>query len=365
MNKLSLYICLLCCLFFLVHPPEAPCQARERVAVLSFLTMGGSEGYTRIVRDSLEMALFMKNTFTLLERNQIRRAFADSNLEPHNCRSSQCIKSIATMLSARFIITGTLEKNEGYTIYARVHFMPESRIISIYQQEFKNEEDRRTAVKALAEKITRGILNYGREKQVPKKKKAETPPPEKTKKPENKKETSFFLPMNLLIDWVMVLPAGKFNDLVSVGYGFHCSIEAFPFAFIRKGFPEYIFLGIKSGYQSFTGDINENDRATLVPMIITAGLQYPLTRLIHLRCSIGGGATRVTLSHATGDGFDMTDNSSASSVEGTLSFSAGGGFSVNERLCLFSEWFYTMRFEQSGPVHSTGLSIMAALKFTL
>ncbi len=311
------------------------------------------------------MALFMQNTFTLLERNQIRRAFASKNLEPHNCRSSKCIKSIGSMLSSRFIITGTLEKNEGYTLFARVHLMPEGLVVNSYQQEFTGEEDRRPAIKILADKITRDILNFNKKPAPPVKPSLNNPPAEKEVTKKKPEKTSVRFPMNFSIDWVMVFPAGKFNELVNKGYGFHCSLEVFPLRNLSIPLTKYLFFGIRSGYQVFQGKVNEDDRITLLPILGVTGLQYPLTGRINLRLSLSGGATRVSLSHKSGDGFSMPDNTSRSSMEGTFSTSAGGGFRISQQLILFTEWFYSMRFEEKNPIHSTGFSIMATLNFSL
>jgi len=267
---------------------------------------------------------------------------------------------MGTMLSARFVITGTLKKNRRHTLKAQVHRMPSGQVLFSYIKFFSGEEKRREALNQLAERITRDILQYGDMPIITPEEKKPTPLP-----PAKVQTKSSPLPFSIGVEGLMILPAGHFHSLVHNGYGVHAVADITPLRNSRYPLLKHMFIGIKSGYQSFTGRVNSRDRATLVPILGMAGLSLPLPSIFSLRFSIGGGVTLVTLSHGTGDGFNMPDNSSARSTEATIEFFAGPGIRIFEGLKIYAGWFYAMRIEASRPVHATGLTVSATMNFKI
>ena len=273
---------------------------------------------------------------------------------------------MGSMLAARFVITGLLEKGRGHSLRVQVHRTPSGRILFSYRKSFNDEGGRIIAVRELADRITRDILRYGdMPLPEPEKETKEPPvkkPPQQTQPPKKKKIP---LPVRLGLDGAFILPAGHFRTLVNDGYGIMVSGETSPLGASSYFLVKNIFFGIRTGYQSFTGRVNSKDRAVVVPALATAGLQLPLTSLFAFRFTLGAGITWVNLSHAAGAGFDMPDNSSASSIEAAMEVKAALTFTPFRGLYISTGWFYSLRFEASRPVHTTGLAVGAIYCFHL
>lgn len=242
----------------------------KRVAVLNFTANNTSEGISRIVRNQVEINLFKTQYFDILERNQIDLLLKEREKQAAECNDENCAVKIGKILSAHFVIIGSVDKLESFVITIKVVSVKERSVILVDSQEV----DSLGNIRGTTTVITRRVADKLRVNMSGEKK-------------------SFFPPLAFSLRLSYLWPTGYLKDLAYPGYGVS----------MRGGF-EDIFLkdvqiGIDLGYFSFRGR-DAVDRATMIPVVLIVGYRFAAGRFFAIP-EFSSGVSYNTISYDAGN----------------------------------------------------------------
>jgi len=216
--------------------------SRDKVAVMNFAANNISAGTARIVRNFFELELFKNETFNILERNQIDLILKERNRQLLQCMDDGCAVAIGKILSADYVIRGSVDKLDGYTINIRVIDVKLKRVIIADSIEADRLGELKISAGEMAERISNSIVrkNRGIDKKF----------------------------INISANLNYLQPMGYFSDLTTGGFGVLVSSE------IGNLFFRNFFLGVNSGYMFFPGKGKELHHASMIPVLAKAGYRF-------------------------------------------------------------------------------------------
>ena len=265
-------------------------QERKRIAVLDFSANNVPPAYAGIVRNSVEFSLYKLNVFNMLEREHIKNVFKEQNIKKGSCKDTSCAVLIGKILSADYVIVGSIDKLNQYKITMRVVYVNEGRILFAYSEKFNSEKD----IESIINKMSKVLSDYLKK---------------------SIKLNNIYIPVDIPYEGFFstsfnyIYPVGKFGDLVNPGYGITLS------GGISDLFIDKFILGIEIGYFTFSGKANSSDQVTFMPILLNAGYRIELLKDYYLYPSISTGFNYITLKHGSGEGLEIKENSKQSGFE--------------------------------------------------
>jgi hypothetical protein len=244
--------------------PEEPARQNKRLAVLNFSANNTTVEIARIVRNNVELTLFKSQSFDILERDQINLIMTERKLQAKECADEGCAAKIGEILEAPYIIIGSVDKLDGFTVTVKVVSVREKRVI------FAEARDADTLgkVKDATGEATLKVAERLRELGAPPKRIAVAGKPV------------------LFSGYASYLgPRGYLSDILGPGYGFAVR------ASVRDLFTRSFVLGLEPGFMNFSGNDNTTHHATMVPLYLFAGYAVDLPYRLTLVPAAGGGVS--------------------------------------------------------------------------
>lgn len=300
------------------------------VAVLNFEAKSISKAYSNRIRNYLEMSLFNSDYFQILEREQINRIFNEQKFNRINNKQNNIIK-LGKSISADYLIVGSIDKINNFSISLRVVSVNDGKIISVYIEEFKNVTDIKKITAQLSNKISKDIVNNINKKRL-------TP------------LIDFYVSTNIKY----LYPVGILANLIEPGFGagFEVGMKNFLLKDLR--------LGMESNYYYFDGKVNSTDKCKFIPIFIN--LEYrQLYNKIYFAPLFSAGMTYVSFRHKEDKGFKMNENSKIVNWEPIVKTGIKMGYNLTNNFDMFIGFEYNAIIEQERLV--SFLAIEAGLSF--
>ncbi len=310
---------ILCGIFILLVPILSNAYAqkinqnkKKRIAVLNFTANNTTEDIARIVRNNIELNLFKSNKFEVLEHDRLEYILKERKFLLSDCREETCALEIGHMLSAEYVIIGSVSKLKTYNILIKVlHVKTKQLIIADSTDIDKIENIRRVSLK-LSNNVANEIEDLGTQK-----KQVERP-----------------IALYSSLHFQYASPISYLKDLVNPGFGLtiSCGVEDILF----KNFQ----LGFDFQYLYFNGKSNVTHHAVLIPATLTTGYRVPVGNLSIIP-SVSAGASYDSVYYYTS--LDKSSYSGDSTVQAV----AKGGLALEYR---FFSLFYVRIGSEYGAV---------------
>lgn len=241
----------------------------RRVAVLNFTANNTSEGISRIVRNQVEINLFKTQYFDILERNQIDLLLKEREKQAAECNDEDCAVKIGKILSAHFVIIGSVDKLESFVITIKVVSVEKRSVILVDSQGVDSIRNLRNTTTVITRRVAEKLrVNLSSERE------------------------SFFPPLSLSFRLSYLWPTGYLEDLAHPGYGVSMR------GIIENFFVKDVQLGIGLSYFSFRGR-DEVYRAMMIPAVLIIGYRFAVWRF-SITPELSSGVSYNTLSYDSG-----------------------------------------------------------------
>ncbi len=301
-------------------------RANKRIAVLNFTANNTDPGIARIVRNNVEMTLFKTQSFDLLERDQINLVLEERRLQAKECADEDCAAKIGALLDAPYIIIGSVDKLDGFTITVKVVSVREKRVLFAEARDADSLGKVKDATGDAALRVAERLKELG------------APP---------KRISVAGKPVVFSAYASYLGPHGYLSGILGPGYGFAVR------ASVRDLFTRNFILGLEPGFMNFSGNGDTTHHATMVPVFLFAGYAVDLPFRLTLVLSAGGGVSYNSLYLYNDTG--RTDYSRQSKLQ---PFARGGlalSRTILGSLGLEAGIDYTTVFEEAGRISFASL----------
>lgn|GEM_PF-2370067 len=123
------------------------------VVVLDFTVNNVSSASGEIARNRLEILLYENQRVRILERSKYRDIIVQQNRGTLQCYDTHCAAQIGRFLSAEYVVMGSIDRIEDYTINIRVVDAGSGSILYACSDTFLRERDLPQCVMGLSKKI--------------------------------------------------------------------------------------------------------------------------------------------------------------------------------------------------------------------
>lgn len=235
--------------FLAAGPAAAPSgagesgAARPRIAVVSFAENNTDAGTGRAVRNSVEMNFFKDGSFVILEQSQMESIIRERKLQTSECRDAQCAARLGLLMKADYVIIGSVDKLNTYTVTMKVVNVREGSIVISESGEAREIADLRPASEELTRRVAERIKGIGG------------------------KRRRFEYPVYITANFQYAFPVGYLRRLAAAGYGASVSAR------LEDIFVKNVLAGVEVQFLYFTGRKTMH-HAMMVP--VTAQFGYAL-----------------------------------------------------------------------------------------
>ncbi len=139
--------------FFITFISSIAMAKTQRIAVLDLETINTSKVYAKIVRNILEVGLYKTKKYQIVERKQIKLILKEQGLQMSGCVDSACAVKIGKILSADYMVIGSLHKIKTYTITIKLVDVAKGTIVYADSNRAKNDEKLEDSVHFLINKL--------------------------------------------------------------------------------------------------------------------------------------------------------------------------------------------------------------------
>lgn len=298
---------------------------KKRIAVLGFTANNVDESLARIVRNNIELSLFESKKFEVLEHDRIDFILKErkSILE---CSDEECGSVLGEMLSAQFVILGSVTKLDKFIVQIKVIDASRKQLIIIEKTETDSEADLRNTAVDLSGIIAEEIENIGR----------------KTN------------PLFFSAGFLYVMPLEYLKGRFDPGFGIGLSGGIEDILFNRT------LLGIDIQYLYFNGKSGITHHAYMLPVTLFTGYRLPVWKFSFLPCISAGGSYNSIYYYPSVDSIDY-------SAQSEFEFIVKGGIKVEYNLTgafhidISSD--YCMIFEREGEIEFVTCGLGAGMRF--
>lgn len=137
-------------------------KTANRIAVLNFSANNTDEGIARIVRNVAEVNFFKDGSFDILEQTQMDIILKERKQQLTECRDERCAASLGKLLNANYVIIGSVDRLDTFTVTIKVVDVKTGRIIINESREAKEVADLKPASVELTRKVVDRIKGADR-----------------------------------------------------------------------------------------------------------------------------------------------------------------------------------------------------------
>jgi TolB-like protein len=233
--------------------------SRARIAVVNFAENKAAAGTGRAVKNSVEMNFFRDGSFVILEQSQMDSIVQERKLQFAECRDEKCAARLGQLLKADYVVIGSVDRLDTYTITLKVVNVREGNIIISESREAREIGEIRPASEDLARKVMDGIkkIRSGRK--------------------------AFGYPVYITSNFQYTFPVGYLKRLAKAGYGASVSAR------IEDIFVKNLLAGVEVQCIYLKGGKNMR-HAVMIPLFAQVGYALDVWRLSFVpMLSVGAG----------------------------------------------------------------------------
>ncbi|HOO71528.1 MAG TPA: CsgG/HfaB family protein [Spirochaetota bacterium] len=299
---------------------------KKRIAVMNFSANNSGADTARIARNTIELELFKTGLFDILEKEHINLIMAERKRQIAECHDRDCAVTIGKLLSAKYVILGSVDKDVSYVIQIKVVDVEKKRIVIADSTEASDIGKIRRAAERISRSISRRMERLD--------KAGET--------------VVFSTAFNFLT------PVDYLARKVGPGFGFTmtCMVEDL----LVPGFQ----AGGAARFIYFTGKSHESHHAMMVPVNALAGYRFSIGDFSVNPVLGFGGSYNIVYYYRNRD---SSDYSAHDAFQPILLFGLDLGYSFTHLFQLQLKPEYAIIFEQDGIVQFFSAGIGFSLFF--
>ncbi|MCP4130616.1 MAG: hypothetical protein GY754_06505 [bacterium] len=127
-------------LFFSIICTELYGEEKKRIAFLDFTANNISESYARVVRNKIEKVFLNTNKFHILEKKRVKIVMNEKDYGDENCLEARCAITIGKHIFADYIVAGSIDVENNYTVIIRIFDITSSKILYVYSETYESKE---------------------------------------------------------------------------------------------------------------------------------------------------------------------------------------------------------------------------------
>ena len=131
---------------------------KKRVAILSFTANNVQKAFARIVRNNVEITYFKEQKFQLLEQRKIDLVLKTQRNNQKICNKANCAIDLGQLLKVDYVVIGSIDKLNTYTINIKVVNVKEKRIQGVESIEVKKLENLKQKVSLATQILINNLL---------------------------------------------------------------------------------------------------------------------------------------------------------------------------------------------------------------
>ncbi len=147
--KLSLLFSLSCFIFL----SSTVFANTKRIAILELEAINTPKVYAKIVRNILEVGLYKTKKYQIVERKQIELIFKEQGLQMSGCIDSSCAIKIGKILSADYMVIGSISKLTSYTVAIKLVDVAKGTIVYADSERARGNNKLEDAVYSMIKKL--------------------------------------------------------------------------------------------------------------------------------------------------------------------------------------------------------------------
>jgi TolB-like protein len=240
------------------RPARAGGKAKPRIAVIDFSANNADPAMAGIVRNAVEMNLFRDGSFDILEQSRVADLVRERKLQLAECRDEGCATKIGRLLKGDYVIIGSLDRLDAFTVNVKVVDVKEGRIIFTESRDVSEVRELRAATAEVARRVAARI------------KKAVSP------------GLRFPYPVIVTAHFICTVPVGYLRSLTREGFG------AVVTARIQDLPVRGLYFGLDTRVMFFKGRGTVHN-TLMAPLMVQTGYSYTY-RFVSIvpRFSFGG-----------------------------------------------------------------------------
>jgi TolB-like protein len=301
-------------------------KPKKRVAVLSFSANNTDESFARIVRNNIELSLFEQKKFEVLEHDQVDFILQERKQLLSECADEECGTKLGGILSAQYVIMGSVSRLEKYIIQIKVIDVSRKQLIIVEKTEAANEGDLQKVTIDISAKLAEEIEDIGKKG----------------------------IPVIVSTSFHYVMPLSFLKNKVGPGFGVGLA------AYTEDIFLKHLLLGLDIQYLYFNSKTDVTHHANILPVALFAGYRLPVWKLSFIPVIYAGMSYTAVFYYTR---YSSSNYSSDSAIEPL----AKGGFNIVYTLAesfhikLSSE--YGVIFEKGGRIGFLSFGLGAGMRF--
>jgi len=269
-------------------------EKTRSIAILEFEGSGVTQDYLKLIKESMEMALYKIPGFQLIEREKIALVISEQEFQMSGLVDDKKVVQIGEILAADIVVTISVNRLTDVVLTAKFLSVQSGKVLYIETATIKKQED----IKAATTRIARGV--------------------EKVFYPER------FASMKIVLSAGAgcTIPLGDLAEITGIGVHSHVTCS-FQDIFINN-----LDLGIDVQYQYlFRTELSPAEWFQTIPILFSAGYRFTISDFIYIKPSIFGGLFTGIISYDP-DGFVMGLEDPQYQVETDLYGESGAGFTA-------------------------------------
>ncbi len=235
-------------------------RAKKRIAVLQIGARDDLASTGRIIRSTLEYRLFQTGFYDVLERDQVDLILKEKKQKETSCTDRECAAEIGSLISADYVIIGSLNRSKEYDISIKVVNVNRNTIVVNLVRSRGSLEKIKSFSEELAEEVHGKLLDLDRGIKIP--------------------HTGSII---FSADFSYLAPRGSFGEILETGYGAGLT------GGLKNTPVEKLFLGLSFNALSFKGKSGITHHALLLPVFLEAAYEFDL-KPVSLFLFASGGA---------------------------------------------------------------------------
>ncbi len=131
---------------------------KKRIAIMDIKPENTSEAYANTVRNLFEVSLHKTDSANILERTRMETILKEQGFQLSGCTDTVCSVDIGKLLSADYVIVGTLNKLGKYTLSIRLVSIIDGKIRYVDEESADKEDDLKSKIDIITGKLARELM---------------------------------------------------------------------------------------------------------------------------------------------------------------------------------------------------------------
>ncbi|MCP4134068.1 MAG: hypothetical protein GY754_24060 [bacterium] len=294
--------------FILVILYSVPGKTAQRIILFDPNMINVSKKETKIIEELFKAKIYKQQNLERIETGRVKELKKTLNIKKV---SDNDAFEIGSFLDSDLLLILTFKKeNSEYSLTARLLDVKTRKALFVESEQFNSLVDSEQAINKISDTIFKGDIYL---------------------------DHYYYICTTI----AYLQPVGNYADIVHPGFGISLTIG------INNCFINNLSLAVESGYYRFTYLVNSHDTIFHIPLFLCAGYMFRFFDTFSITPVLGFGADFIVISHGSGKGLNIPENSQKSSLEKGFKTGFQSGWALSESTTIILDAFFTSILEQT------------------